>query len=317
MPMNRIQFQAGLSLPAFLAQYGTEAQCTAALEYARWPEGLRCPRCNHPAFYRLKARNGKTLQCRACRQQVSLLAGTLFESTKLALTVWFLAIYLISQAKTGLSALALKRQLGVSYPTAWLIQHKLMQAMVERDAAYVLSGQVQVDDAYLGGELPGGKAGRGSENKAPFVAAVSLSEEGYPIQAKLSPVGGFTRKAIAAWAHACLAPDSLVVSDGLACWSGVVDAGSKHFPEVVGGRHPKDLPNFRWINTVLGNVKTSLNGAYHAFTFDKYAVRYLGAIAYRFNRRFDLAALPSRLLRAAVTLGPRPERVLRLAADCC
>ena len=67
----------------------------------------------------------------------------MFQGTKLALTVWFLAMYLIGQAKTGLSALALKRHLGVSYPTAWLVHHKLMQAMVEREAAYVLSGEVQ------------------------------------------------------------------------------------------------------------------------------------------------------------------------------
>lgn len=86
MPMNRLQFQAGLSLPDFLAQYGTEAQCAATLERVRWPEGFRCPHCGHPAYYRLKARNGKTLQCRACRRQVSLLAGTLFESSNLALT---------------------------------------------------------------------------------------------------------------------------------------------------------------------------------------------------------------------------------------
>ena len=92
----------------------------------------------------------------------------------------YLAIYLISQAKTGLSALDLKRQLGVSYPPAWLIQQKLMQAMVERDAQYTLSGHVQVDDAYLGGELAGGKAARGSENKVPFVAAIPLSAEGRP-----------------------------------------------------------------------------------------------------------------------------------------
>jgi hypothetical protein len=57
-----------------------------------------------------------------------LIAGTVFQSTKLPLTIWFLAIYLVSQAKTGLSALALKRQLGVSYPIAWLMQHKLMAA---------------------------------------------------------------------------------------------------------------------------------------------------------------------------------------------
>ena len=76
----------------------------------------------------------KTFPCSACRKQTSLIAGTLFQDTHLALTVWFLAIYLVSEAKTGLSALALKRQLGVSYPTAWLIQNKLMQAMAERDA---------------------------------------------------------------------------------------------------------------------------------------------------------------------------------------
>jgi hypothetical protein len=106
----------------------------------------------------LKGKTHKTFQCKGCLVQTSLIAGTLFHSTHLALTRWFLAIYLVSQAKTGLSALALKRQLGVSYPTAWLIQQKLMQAMSERDTLYTLHGNVQVDDAYLGGERVGGKA---------------------------------------------------------------------------------------------------------------------------------------------------------------
>lgn len=116
----------------------------------------------------------------------------MFQGTKLPLTIWFLAIYLISQTKTGLSALALKRQLGVSYPTAWLIHHKLMQVMAEREERYVLEGKVQVDDDYLGGERTGGKVGRGSENKVPFVAAVSLSEDGRPLRIKLTPVSGFS-----------------------------------------------------------------------------------------------------------------------------
>ncbi|MBL8252076.1 MAG: IS1595 family transposase [Candidatus Competibacter sp.] len=101
--------------------------------------------------------------------------GTLFQSTHLALTRWFLALHLIGRAKTGLSALALKRHLGVSYPTAWPIRHKLMQAMTGRDDRYTLGGEVLVDDAYLGGERVGGKAGRGSENEVPFAAAVSLN----------------------------------------------------------------------------------------------------------------------------------------------
>ena len=151
----------------------------------------------------------------------------------------------------------------------------------------------------------------------PFVAAVSLDPAGHPLRAKLTPLPGLTRKAIAAWASTHLSPGSQVVSNGLACFAGVSDAGCSHQPIVVGGRKPKDLPDFLWVNTVLGNVKTSLSGAYHAFDFGKYAERCLGAIAYRFNRRFKLDTLPQRLLVAAVAIGPRPEVWLRQAETPC
>jgi hypothetical protein len=197
MAMNRIQFQPGLSMPEFTQRFGSESQCAAALEAARWPNGFSCPRCGEHAHCVLRGGSCKVFQCQACRHQTSLIAGTVMQGTKLPLTTWFLAIYLISQAKTGLSALALKRHLGVSYPTAWLIHHKLMQAMADRETRYVLDGQVQVDDAYLGGERSGGKVGRGSENKVPFVAAVSLSDEGHPLRVKLTPVSSFSMVAIA------------------------------------------------------------------------------------------------------------------------
>ena len=308
MAMNRIQFQAGLSMPEFFNQFGTESQCAAALEKARWPDGFRCPCCGAAAHCVLRGAARKMFQCNACRHQTSLIAGTVLQGTKLGLTVWFLAIYLISQAKTGLSALALKRQLGVSYPSAWLICHKLMQAMAEREERYVLEGQVQVDDAYLGGERSGGKVGRGSENKVPFLAAVSLSDDGHPLRIKLSPVAGFSLESIEHWTRACLAPGSTVFSDGLACFGAVTAAGCTHQATVVAGRKPRDLPEFHWINTVLGNLKTSLAGSYHAFDFRKYAARYLAAFTYRFNRRFDLSTLHTRLLVAAVHCGPHPQR---------
>lgn len=317
MAQNRIQFQPGMSIPEFLAQYGTEAQCEAALERVRWPDGFRCPRCGGHAHCILHGSLRKVFQCNACRHQASLIAGTVMQGTKLPLVTWFLAIYLLSQAKTGLSALALKRQLGVSYRTAWALQHKLMQAMTEREERYVLSGTVQLDDAYLGGERTGGKAGRGSENKVPFVAAVSLNDAGHPLRVKLTPVTGFSSQAITEWARAHLAPGSTVHSDGLACFNAVAMAGCQHEPTVVAGRKPKDLPEFQWVNTVLGNLKTSLSGSYHAFAFFKYATRYLAAFAYRFNRRFDLATLPTRLLVAAVRCGPFPEPSLRLADSRC
>ena len=174
-----------------------------------------------------------------------------------------------------------------------------------------------MDDAYLGGELSGGTAGRGSENKVPFLAAVSVDADGHPVHAKLSPVSGFTRKAVAAWASAHLVSGSVVVSDGLSCFAGVCDADCEHQPVVVGKRKPRELPDFLRVNTVLGNVKTGLAGAYHAFDFGKYAERYLGTIAYRFNRRFKLDTITQRLLVAAAATGPRPEDWLRQAATPC
>jgi hypothetical protein len=315
--MNRIQFQHGLSMPEFLKDYGTEAQCERVLEAVRWPNGFCCPRCGQAAHYVLRDGVRKVFQCNACRHQASLIAGTVFQGTKLPLTTWFLAIYLISQAKTGLSALALKRQLGVSYPTAWLIHHKLMQVMADREARYLLEGKVQVDDAYLGGERTGGKVGRGSENKVAFVAAVSLNEADRPLRVRLTPVPGFTLKAVAAWAKDHLAPGSAVFSDGLACFGAVTEAGCSHQPTVIAGRKPKEVPEFQWINTVLGNLKTSLSGCYHAFDFRKYATRYLAAFCYRFNRRFDLRSLHQRLLIAAVGTTPQPLRSIRVADVHC
>ena len=150
MAMSRIQFQAGLSLPEFIQLYGTEENCEAALEQARWPEGFRCPRCECKEHGLIHGRRHKRYQCRSCRHQATLTAGTILEATKLPLTTWFLAFYLVGQAKTGISSLALRRHLGVNYRTAWLVHNKIMQAMKERDGAYVLRGKVQVDDAYLG-----------------------------------------------------------------------------------------------------------------------------------------------------------------------
>jgi transposase-like protein len=314
MAMNRIQFQKGLSMPDFIKQFGNESQCESALEQARWAAGFVCPCCGDAGYSTFRVGSLKMFQCKSCRHQSSLIAGTLFQHTKLPLTVWFLAIYLISQAKTGLSALALKRYLGVSYPTAWLINHKLMQAMSERDDQYVLIGKVDIDDAYLGGELSGGKAGRGSENKVPFVAALSFDENGQPLYLKLTPVTGFTSAAIADWAKTHLDANCSVLSDGLACFAAVTQAGCQHEAIIARGRKPKEMLEFLWLNTVLGNLKTSLAGAYHAFGFAKYASRYLAAFAYRFNRRFQLDKLPERLLGAAVTTAPRTLKWLRSPA---
>jgi transposase-like protein len=313
MARRAIQFQKGLSLSEFQRLYGTEELCEAALEKTRWPDGFRCPRCGGNEHGLVYGRRLKRYQCRICRHQATLTAGTIMQATKLPLTTWFQAFYLIGQAKTGISSLELSRHLDVNYDTAWLLHNKILKAMSDRDDAYVLRGKIQMDDAYLGGERPGGKAGRGSENKIPIIAAISLNESGHPIHAKITPVIGFSSEAVGSWAMAHLDPDCAVLTDGLACFRSVITAGCSHEAVVTGGKHPNDLPQFRWVNTLLGNLKTSLSGTFHAFNFDKYAKRYLGGYCFRFNRRFSLPAMTERIANAVCCCIPCTERDLRVA----
>lgn len=317
MKMNRIQLQPGLSLNQFLAKYGEEQQCESAFESARWPEGFRCPKCGsgrHCSYRR--GQRVKVYQCSDCRTQTTLTEGTIFHSSKLPLTTWFQAMFFLTQNKNNVSMLELRRLIGVSYRAAWRIKHKLMQVMYEREQSTILSGRVEIDDAYLGGELPGGKAGRGSENKVPFIAAVQTNNQGHPLYAVFSTVKSFCKEEVESWARRSLVPTSLVVSDGLWCFQAVEAAGCFHQREVVGKeRKSTSMECFSWINTVLGNLKNAITGTYHAFDFEKYANRYLGEFQYRFNRRFDLASMLKRLFVAAVHSGRKSETALRLAED--
>jgi hypothetical protein len=171
MAINKVQFQRGLSMAEFMDRYGSEVLCEQAVLASRWPDGFACPGCGGGVHTRFRREGLLYLQCSACRRQCSLIVNTIFEHTKLALTRWFLAMHLLTQSKNNVSALELKRHLGVCYKTAWLLKHKLMEVMRLREDSRQLTGRVEIDDAYLGGALPGGKTGRGSENKVPFIAA--------------------------------------------------------------------------------------------------------------------------------------------------
>ncbi len=313
MAMNQVQFQRGLSMAQFIQQYGTEAKCYRALYRSRWPHGFRCPKCSKRPRSRFHRAGRVYYQCRACRHQTTLISGTMFEGSRLPLTTWFLAMHLLTACKTNLSALELKRHLGVCYDTAWKLKHKIMQAMTEREAPRQLKGFVQIDDAYLGGELNGGKPGRGSENKQAFVVAVSTDETlEHPTFAVIEPVRSFDNVSLKDWGTRRLAPDAEVFSDGLGCFRRFVELDHAHTVlETEGGRAATEVKGARWVNVVMGNVKRAISGCYHAVRQAKYARRYLAEAAYRFNRRFRLAEMLPRLVRAMVLCKPWPEPRLR------
>ena len=178
-----------------------------------------------------------------------------------------------------------------------------------------LDGRVEIDDAYLGGELSGGTAGRGSENKVPFVAAVQTTPAGQPVVACLRQQQHTTEE-VAVFAAQHIAPSATVVSDGLWCFRGAQSVGAGHERVLTGGgKACVKLPQFKAINTLLGNLKTAIGATYHAFDFAKYAHRYLAEFQYRFNRRFNhrfnMRTILCRLLTALVAAPATPEWRLR------
>ena len=118
MVQNRVQYQKGLSMPEFFEDYGNQEQCEARIRAWRWPQGFVCPRCAGTLSSEFRRQGRLYFQCCGCRYQCSLVCGTIFESSKLPLPKWFLAMHLMTQAKNNVSALELTRHVGVSYPTA-------------------------------------------------------------------------------------------------------------------------------------------------------------------------------------------------------
>ncbi|MDQ3267309.1 MAG: transposase, partial [Pseudomonadota bacterium] len=157
-----------------------------------------------------------------------------------------------------------------------------------------------------------------SENKISFIAASQTTEDGKPVVACFARIP-FTKEAVEAWAKKALVPSAQVLSDGLGCFRGITASGATHFAIIMNGgagREAAQHSAFRAVNYGLGNLKTAINGTYHAFDFRKYANLYLSEVQYRFNRRFDLGTILKRLVRATVTTVPWPETAIRTAEAC-
>src|SRR3972149_4961459 len=156
----------------FEQEFSTEQACLEYIYRLRWPEGFRCARCNHPEAWK----TGRGIyHCKKCQHQSSITAGTIFQDTRKPLQLWFRAIWYITNQKHGVSALGLQRILGLgSYRTAWTWLHKLRRAMV-RPGRDNLSGVVEVDETYIGGEKPG-KRGRGATGKV--LVGIAVEDRG-------------------------------------------------------------------------------------------------------------------------------------------
>jgi transposase-like protein len=173
------QHKANKTQPSIIEifnRFSTEEACITHFEKIRWPKGLRCVRCGGDKIHKFEA-EGKTgkdrylYHCNECRYQYSVTVGSIFHNSRMTLTKWFLAIYLICSNKKGISAKELQRQLSVTYKTAWYMAHRIRVAMQEdKDFCQKFAGVCEVDETYVGGKQKGLRGRAVSTNKAPVVA---------------------------------------------------------------------------------------------------------------------------------------------------
>ena len=279
--------------------FATEDACREYLCRLRWPQGFRCPACDRAEAWTLK---GGLLKCRGCGHKASVIAGTIFEGTRKPLVLWFRAIWWVTSQKNGASALGLQRILGLgSYETAWTWLHKLRRAMV-RPNQDRLSGSIQVDETYIGGEKPG-KRGRGAEGKT--LVVIAAQEDGEATgRIRLKQVADASAESLEVAVQEIIEPGAEVKTDGWGGYNGLRSLGYKH--KVIRktadvGKNPLPL-----CHREASLIKRWLAGTHQGAVSHEHLGYYLDEYTFRFNRRTSSyrGKLFYRLLQNAVVLDP-------------
>jgi transposase-like protein len=300
----------GIDYPRTLQEFdnwfATEDDCARYLMRLRWPQGFHCPGCESQESW-LTSRS--LLYCKQCHRQTSVTAGTVFEGTRKPLRVWFQAMWYLTNQKLGVSALGLKRVLGLgSYQTAWAWLHKLRRAMV-RPGRDMLSGHIEVDETYVGGEEEGVR-GRKTETKSIVVIAIEVhSPKGFG-RVRLRQVPEVTGPSLVGFVKDVVTVGSIVSTDGWAAYNGMSAHGYNHERRVQsasGNPAHVVLPGPHRIASLL---KRWLLGTHQGAVRYEHLDYYLDEYTFRFNRRSSKARglLFHRLVEQAVQIKPTTYR---------
>lgn len=291
--------------PEFERQFGSDEACRAYLFVLRWPAGFVCPGCGDRHAWAVRR---DLWRCHACRREASVMAGTIFQDSKLPLTTWFRAMWHVTSQKNGASALGLQRVLGLgSYKTAWAMLHKLRRAMVRPDRDR-LKGIVEVDETYWGGEEEG-VIGRLTRDKA--LIAVAAEQDGRAIgRIRLRCIPDLTKSSLHGFIAQAIESGSTVVTDGLNAYGGLKDY--THRPIVVRKQAEDASTLLPRVHRVASLLKRWLLGTHQGAVGHAHLEYYLDEFTFRFNRRSSASRgkLFYRLAQQAVQIGPAPYDTL-------
>ena len=289
-----------MNLIDLFEKFGNDEKCRIYLEKLRWPDGVRCLRCESDKISRIYKRN--QFHCDSCQYQFSATAGTIFHDSHLSLMKWFAAIYLLSESKKGMSALQLKRTLKVAYKTAWYLCHRIREAVKDADTS-LLSGICEVDETYLGGKPANmheakrkkiRRSPKGYEHKTMILGAV---ERGGNVRLA---VGGKTpeREVLHAFIKAKLADETAVIcTDQHVSYKGIADNDTIHGTvDHTQKEWVRGIVHTNTLESVWSLFKRSVVGSYHQVSV-KHLDRYLDEFEFRFNNRNNPYLFRDTLLR--------------------
>ncbi len=269
-----------MDLLTLMDRYGDDSECRALLEQLRWPTGVRCPRCGSERVGTVKGRF--TYHCNAgCSYEFSVTSGTIMHDSHLPLRKWFVAIYLMCESKKSVSALQLKRTLGVAYRTAWYLSHRIREAMANDPfEGPTLLGVVEVDEMLVGGKAKNkNKSYRGNKT---WVAG-AIQRDG---QVRLEQIPNVRRRTLHEFIERTVHDKAeAIYTDELKSYLGIADHDTRHEMVshsieqwVVGDLHTNSIEG------VWGLFKRSLMGSFHKVS-TKHLDRYLSELEWRFNNR--------------------------------
>jgi len=263
----------------FVERFSTDEACLEYLRHVRWPQGFICPQCGSRGGW---ATARGTMYCGGCDRQTSVTAGTVLHNSRTELRKWFMAVWLVCTQKTGVAAKTLQRDLNVGYKTAWLILQKLRHASVRAERG-LLSGLVEVDETYVGGE-ESGVGGRQLVGKALVAIAVEL--DGKKVgRIRLREVPDASGKSLVGFISDCVERGSRVHTDDWNGYNGVQAAGYAHQVTPICGDADRALKFLPHVHLIASLLKRWLGATHQGRVQKQHLQAYLDEYTFRFNRR--------------------------------
>jgi transposase-like protein len=289
----------------FRTQFADDNRCREYLARLKWPEGFRCAHCAGDRAYFLPSKR-VVYECAGCRRQVSIIAGMIFEQSKKPLVLWFRALFEITASKQGISAAELQRKLGLgSYQTAWSWLTKIRTAMV-RPNREPLSGEVEIDESYVGGPEPG-QPGRAAEDKAIVAAAVEKRGKSCG-RVRLGVIANVSADVLTAFVDNHLGDGETAHTDGWRGYAQLGKTGYRHIISVLSKLDQTAAEVLPRVHLIFSLLKRWILGTHQGSVSLKHLDGYLEEFTFRFNRRRArrITHGAERLLGIAMTTPPRP-----------